>query len=282
MTWTFTRDLDSFLATAEPAAALHPAENTLVLTITAALRRHGPRFYGDGLPLFGWWRRADGTVNGWVVRTPPHPLQVGVVPAEAVPSLAHAIGEWGVTAVSAERSVADTLTASWPDRAIAQEQRLYRLAELTPPSPCPAGRARTATVADRALLIEWHRAFARDTGQSADRGESAVDDRISYGGLALWEHGGVPVSMAGMTRPAAGTVRVAPVYTPPGLRGRGYAAAVTAHISRAALDTGAAGVLLFTDIANPTSNGVYRRVGYRPLAERVVVTRAARPAVTSA
>ncbi|MFE2376443.1 GNAT family N-acetyltransferase [Streptomyces sp. NPDC059398] len=280
MTWTFTRDLDVFLATAEPAAAAHPAENTLVLTITAALRRHGPRFYGDGTPLFGWWRSADGTVDGSVVWTPPRPLQVGVVPPEAVPPLAQALGERGVTAVNAERGVADALTASWRGRTVAQEQRLYRLAELTPPSPCPAGRARTATFADRALLIEWRRAFGRDTGQSADRVESAVDDRLSYGGLSLWEHRGVPVSMAGVTRPTAGTVRVAPVYTPPGLRGRGYAAAVTAHVSRAALDAGMAEVLLFTDLANPTSNGVYQRIGYRPLAERVVVTGAGRPAVT--
>lgn len=280
MTWTFTHDLDSFLATAEPAAALHPAGNTLVLTITAALRRHGLCFYGDGAPLFGWWRSPAGVVDGVIVWTPPHPLQVGMVPDEAVLSLANAFEEWGVNAVNAERAVADALTASWPDRAIAQEQRLHRLAELTPPSPCPAGQARTATTADHELLVEWHRAFGRDTGQPVARAESSVDDRISYGGLALWEHRGVPVSMAGMTRPTAGTVRVAPVYTPPGLRGRGYAAAVTAHISRAALDAGAAEVLLFTDLANPTSNGVYRRIGYRPVADRAVVTRTAVPTVT--
>ncbi|WP_328332544.1 MULTISPECIES: GNAT family N-acetyltransferase [unclassified Streptomyces] len=280
MTWTFTRDLDDFLTTAEPAVAAHPAQNTLLLTITAALKRHGPRFYGDGAPLYGWWRSPAGAVDGAVVWTPPHPLQVGVVPDEAMPSLANAFDEWGVTAVNAERSVADALTASWPDRTTTQEQRLYRLSELIPPSPCPAGRARAATAADRELLTEWHRAFGRDTGQPVARVASSVDDRISYGGLALWEHRGVPVSMAGVTRPTAGTVRVAPVYTPPGLRGRGYAAAVTAHISRAALDAGVAGVLLFTDVANQTSNGVYRRIGYRPVADRAVVTRTLGAAVT--
>ncbi|WP_406153445.1 hypothetical protein OG217_08055 [Streptomyces sp. NBC_01023] len=209
MTWTFTRDLDDFLTTAKPAVAAHPAQNTLLLTITAALKRHGPRFYGDGAPLYGWWRSPAGAVDGAVVWTPPHPLQVGVVPDEAMPSLANAFDEWGVTAVNAERSVADALTASWPDRTTTQEQRLYRLAELIPPSPCPAGRARAATAADRELLTEWHRAFGR-----------------------------------------------------------------------AALDAGVAGVLLFTDVANQTSNGVYRRIGYRPVADRAVVTRTLGAAVT--
>jgi predicted GNAT family acetyltransferase len=72
------------------------------------------------------------------------------------------------------------------------------------------------------------------------------------------------VSLAGITRPVAGVARVAPVYTPAALRGRGYAAAVTAEISRRALEEGLA-VVLFTDVANPTSNALYQRLGYRPV-----------------
>jgi predicted GNAT family acetyltransferase len=64
-------------------------------------------------------------------------------------------------------------------------------------------------------------------------------------------------------------VRVGPVYTPPELRRRGYAAAVTAAISRAALDAGASAVLLFTDLANATSNALYQRLGYRPVEDRI-------------
>jgi predicted GNAT family acetyltransferase len=78
--------------------------------------------------------------------------------------------------------------------------------------------------------------------------------------------------MAGAQRPAAGVVRVGPVYTPPEHRGRGYGAAVTAAVSQAALDAGAAGVVLFTDLANPTSNALYERLGYRPVEDRVVLS----------
>ena len=97
-----------------------------------------------------------------------------------------------------------------------------------------------------------------------------VDDRLSYRGLTLWEAGGQPVSLAGLTRPAAGQVRVGPVYTPPGQRGQGYGGAVTWAVTRAALDAGVTGVLLFTDLANPTSNALYQRLGYRAVSDRTM------------
>ena len=76
--------------------------------------------------------------------------------------------------------------------------------------------------------------------------------------------------MAGLTRLSAGQVRVGPVYTPPGLRGNGYAGAVTCEVSQAARDAGAGQVLLFTDLANPTSNALYQRLGYEPVEDRAV------------
>lgn len=99
-----------------------------------------------------------------------------------------------------------------------------------------------------------------------------VDERTASGRLTLWETGGVPVSMAGVSLQVAGSVRVAPVYTPPEHRGHGYAAAVTAEVSRAAREAGAQEVLLFTDLANPTSNGVYQRIGYRPVSDRLLIS----------
>lgn len=38
-------------------------------------------------------------------------------------------------------------------------------------------------------------------------------------------------------------------------------------MSRAALAKGAEEVLLFADLANPTSNGLYQRIGYRPVTD---------------
>jgi predicted GNAT family acetyltransferase len=96
-----------------------------------------------------------------------------------------------------------------------------------------------------------------------------VADLLSYGGLTLWETADGPVSLAGATRAVAGQARIGPVYTPPGRRGRGFGGAVTATVSQAAKDAGVAEVLLYTDLANPTSNALYQRLGYRPVSDSV-------------
>lgn len=79
------------------------------------------------------------------------------------------------------------------------------------------------------------------------------------------------MSLAGVTRQVVGMIRVGPVYTPPELRGHGYASAVTADVSRRAREAGADEVLLYTDLANPTSNSIYQNIGYRAVEDRVVL-----------
>ncbi|MFE6183242.1 GNAT family N-acetyltransferase [Streptomyces sp. NPDC056465] len=269
MTWTFTDDVEAFLDAAGASLAARPAANTLLLTVTATLRDSGPQAYGSAPPVLGWWRGADGEVAGALVRTPPFVPILGTASAEAVDALADALPLPGI---NADRDSARTLAARWPRHRVDEEHRLYRLGTLLPPSPAPAGGPRTATTADRAVLVEWLRTFGRETGQSGDRAERIVDERTVHGGLTFWETGGVPVSLAGVSRRVAGTVRVANVYTPPEHRGRGYAAALTAEVSRAAREEGAREVLLFTDLANPTSNGVYGRIGYEAVSDRLLIT----------
>ncbi|MGW9188190.1 GNAT family N-acetyltransferase [Streptomyces rubiginosohelvolus] len=274
MTWTFTPDVDVFLASAGPSLAARPVEHTVALSVTERLRRSGTHHYGDDDPVLGWWRGPDGAVAGTLVRTPPHVALLTAVPAEAVEPLVAAL-EAGpdLDGVNADRDIAALLAARLPGYRTVQEQRLYRLGALRPPSPAPEGRARAATRADRALLVAWVRGFADATGQSKSSAEWLVDEGTERGSLTLWESGGTPVALAGRTRMLAGTVRVTLVFTPPEFRGRGYGAAVTAESSRAALAEGAAEVLLFTDLANPTSNGVYLRIGYEPVADRVQLRR---------
>lgn len=65
--------------------------------------------------------------------------------------------------------------------------------------------------------------------------------------------------------------RVVGVYTPPRSRGCGFAGAATVAATRAALAGHASEVVLFTDLANPTSNRLYQRLGYQPVEDRVVM-----------
>jgi hypothetical protein len=57
------------------------------------------------------------------------------------------------------------------------------------------------------------------------------------------------------------------VYTPPEFRGRGYASNLVAHLSQELLDEGRKFCFLFTDLANPVSNSIYQKIGYRPVSD---------------
>ncbi|MFD5815525.1 GNAT family N-acetyltransferase [Streptomyces sp. NPDC127038] len=273
--WRLTHDLDAFLGTAGDFLRSRPDRHTVALTVTEALRRRGMSQYGGSAPVFGILER-DGAVRGAFFRTPPYRLNLTSLGERDARSLAALLADarTEVPGVSADKDTAELFVEAWGLRTGARaerlrSERLYRLAGVTVPEPAPPGRARVADAGDRDLLARWYTEFAESIGEGAHRDLGAwADERISYGGVTLWETpDGTPVAMAGVTPPVAGQLRVAPVYTPAPLRGRGYAGAVTAEVSRAALATGVREVLLFTDLANPTSNGLYQRIGYRPVSD---------------
>jgi len=120
---------------------------------------------------------------------------------------------------------------------------------------------------DRELLARWYEEFCAAVGEPAGRGGHAwAQNRTRLGDVLLRETPqGEPAAMAGRSPQVAGQVRITGVYTPAPLRGRGCAGAVTAELSRAVRASGAREVVLFTDLANPTSNALYQRLGYRPV-----------------
>ena len=67
-----------------------------------------------------------------------------------------------------------------------------------------------------------------------------------------------------------GVTRISGVWTPPELRGHGYASGVVAALSTARLDAGEA-CMLYTDLANPTSNAIYQAMGYRRVGDSISI-----------
>ncbi len=283
MSWFTTGAVDEFLAQAGEFLRAEPARNTVVLTVTESLRvkTAAQTPAGRDRPLFGWWRPDAGRqVRGAFMHTPDFPVFLTFMTRQAAAELASllaASGRW-VPGVNAEKEASEAFADAWRHRTgdaaqVHRLMRLFRLDELTRPDPGPEGTPRLAAERDRDLLIEWFDAFVREVGDP-DRQDhaAAVDERLSYGGITVWEADGNSVSIAGVTRAVGGMVRVGPVYTPPALRGRGYAGAATAAVSQAALDAGATEVVLYTDLANPTSNALYQRLGYRPVEDRVTLS----------
>jgi RimJ/RimL family protein N-acetyltransferase len=277
MPWFLSDSLPEYSATVGGLLARRPAQHTILLGAIETLRAAGTRAFGAIAPVFGWWQEPDGEVSAAFLHTPPFPVALTSVPVPAAVALAQALAARARTVggVNADPGGAEAFARAWHELTgdtveLHMRSRLFQLGGLRWPNPRPPGQARVAGPADRSLLIAWSEAFHREAQSGPEDVVSMVDDRLSYRGLSLWEDAGQPVSMAGLTRIAAGQVRVGPVYTPPGLRGRGFAGAVTCVVSQAALDAGADRVLLFTDLANPTSNALYQRLGYESLEDRAV------------
>ncbi len=278
-----TADTGRFLAAAGEFLRTEPARNSVMLTVTENLRimAAAPAPAGPAAePLFGWWQASPGPVGAAFMHTPDFPAMLSGMTAHAAAELACDLAAVGrrIRGVNAGQDAADAFAAAWRDRtgdaaAVHRRMRLFRLGELIWPEHGPEGTARPAAGTDRDLLAGWFDAFTREVGDPPGQDHRAVvDERLGYGGLTVWQADGVPVSVSGRTRVVAGMVRVGPVYTPPELRGRGYAGAATAAVSQAARQAGVREVVLYTDLANPTSNALYQRLGYHPVEDRVLLS----------
>ncbi len=294
----FLTDPAAFLALADEYLAADPVVGTIVATVAHRVIEQGesPRAVGpgEGAPPH-WWLvvlDAAGRVVGTGMRSAPfepYPPYLLPMPDEAALALArelHARGEdvRGVNgALPATRLVADELARLGGGSVeVEMHTRLFELGDLLAPAPAP-GRLRLATEDDLPLVTRWWRAFHLDADAQAGREpgashhEAPADEelarRIRSGVVWLWvAPSGEPVHVTGANPPALGVARVGPVYTPPEQRGRGYAAAAVAEVSRLLRDAGSR-VCLFTDQANPVSNRLYMALGYRPVVDMVNLVR---------
>jgi uncharacterized protein len=143
--------------------------------------------------------------------------------------------------------------------------RLYELLDLGE-VPRTAGHSRQAGPTDRSLMILWTRAFQDEIGESANDTERSVDRALAAGQIWLWDQNGETTSRAVGREPVQGVVRLSGVYAPPEKRKHGYAAACVHALSKLLSDCGYR-CILYTDLGNPTSNSIYRRIGYKAVAE---------------
>lgn len=194
---------------------------------------------------------------------------------DAAAALAPACAE--LPAVRGTPSTAAAFSQAWIEATgasatVSFEETLYRLDELAPPAGI-VGEARLACPEDDELLVGWLdaffvEAFGAESDYEASR-ELLADIAKARGHVVLWTVNGEPVAMARIHGCLLGMSRIGPVYTPPAHRGRGHGAAVTAEAVRQARRIGARDVVLFADVANPVSNGIYRRLGFLPVGENV-------------
>ncbi|MCO1656932.1 GNAT family N-acetyltransferase [Pseudonocardia humida] len=273
MNVSVVEDVAEFATAVEPVLATDPTRHTITITALDAIRRGGAPV---DLMLLA---RDAGEVVGAALRSPGRHLLVEALPARFAEAAADVVarvhpGIRGVTGpVPAAEEFARALAArSGATYEVSDRNRLFELGELVSPASVP-GSARLAGEEDVDLLAHWRDEFAveaHEAGQVPVDSAAEVRRNLRLGcAEVVWEVDGVVVSQATARPVLAGMSRIGPVYTPPEHRRHGYAAAVTAAASRWALDAGAARVLLFTDLSNPTTNALYPRIGYRPVHDRV-------------
>jgi len=160
------------------------------------------------------------------------------------------------------------------------EARSVHLSHRTP------GVLRPARPDEASLCHEWCTRFAREAHDQAGRRDGPHHDggldraevRLRIAQQTLWvleDESGQVVHLTGRNGPEFGVARIGPVYTPPEHRGRGYASDVVGRLTAEGLTQGWR-MCLYTDQANPVSNGIYEALGYRPVADQaeLVITAA--------
>ncbi|MDZ5623641.1 GNAT family N-acetyltransferase [Nocardioides sp. HM23] len=286
----FFDDPAHFLDRAGDRLAAEPVVSTVVATIADRMARGGPVTSTAPYSWFAVVADAAGEIAGVAMRTapfPPYPPYLLAMQDAAAIALADALvdrgeevggvnGAFPATRVAADR-IAERVGG---EVAVSMHVRLFELGTLVDPAPTP-GRLRPAYDDEAPFALEWFRQFHVDADEQAgheglaDRAESTtLDDlreRISSGRVWMWvDDADIPLHLTAANPPAYGVARIGPV-TPREHRGRGYASAAVAEVSRRLRAEGSR-VSLFTDQANPTSNGIYVALGFEPVVDMVELT----------
>jgi uncharacterized protein len=220
-----------------------------------------------------WVVKREGKVVGAAFWTPPYKLSITEMEPDALVALARKVKKIfpDIPGVNGPKEVLPTFIRAWNTQGLQAiletSYRLYRLEQVGQVPPV-AGALKLAVPGDRELLIPWCRQFREEIRAPEKIDEKAlVEGYIQEQRLFVWEGGGGYRAMAGCSGSTPNGIRINMVYTPPGLRKRGYASNLVAALSQRFLDSGKKFCVLYTDLLNPTSNNIYQKIGYQPVCD---------------
>ena len=149
-------------------------------------------------------------------------------------------------------------------------QSIYQLSQVAP-SKNVLGKLVAAKEQELNVISKWLHEFSLEATPhqptNLEKMTALAKTKISKHEAYLWldqdEHA---VSMTLVGRPTKNGISISGVFTPKQLRGNGYASAVVASTSQVMLDKGKKFCVLYTDTANPTSNKIYKKIGFQEVA----------------
>ncbi len=253
----------AFEAAAGSWLAADACTNNLILS-----RLHAARFHDDVKS----WLAVEGGVPQLALLETPHDMVLSGGSVEGAEFLAEHL-EAEARQVVGPAEVADAFAARLERKtgragSVSMEMTFYTL-DCVAEVSSPAGCMRAATRAELDELATLAVAAEREMGVHAEERdpaeiESALRQAIGDGQQFVWTEGRGIRAMASYVSPFKYSgARIRGVYTLPAFRGRGYGSAITGALAAQLLDEGQAWVALFADNANPTSTGIYRRLGFQ-------------------
>lgn len=168
--------------------------------------------------------------------------------------------------------IAEQFVKAWKmvrrqNHAIRMRQRVYELRTVRMPL-LPPGHFRIADLTDVDTIADWLALYEEEVLIEKGKAQrSRARKAVENGTVFVWDRSGEIVSMAMAIRPIARSITISGVYTPPEYRRNGYASALVARLSQHMLDRGYHFVNLFTDLSNPISNSIYKKIGYHPVCD---------------
>lgn len=265
-------DPSAAIEAATDLVAANPVAYSVFSTVTGSLATEPHRYAAPH-----WYAIKDGrgTVVLVAMHTAPLPLHLPMAVPGAVATLADHIASQRVSLsgvngpLEGAEEFADRYLAA-TGRQIARRDGVgvYDLPVPVQPTRPVEGEHRIANESDLSLVTSWVHDFLAEVGDRPSEAEAMARRQLQVGNVSLWVARGVPVAMCWASAPYGGVVRISGVYTPPAERGHGYASGLVAAASRRQQEQGHT-CMLYTDLANPTSNKIYRALGYRYLGDDV-------------
>lgn len=218
------------------------------------------------------------------IMTPPHNLAIyatnNIIDSAAIDCLIDGIAGHPIPGVIAEKTLANFFAKAYTIRKgmtfkVSMDQRIYELTKVNQAIP-QIGTLRLLEERDMYFFPFWAEGFYAAAAYGCTTMQIPTDAEkyryhITEKNVYVLEDKGMPVSIAGFSRAMQTVIGIGRVFTPPYFRGKGYASSCVAQVSQIALDKGYTKCVLYTDLANPTSNSIYQKIGYNPICDSLML-----------
>ncbi|MBT2215245.1 GNAT family N-acetyltransferase [Virgibacillus dakarensis] len=154
---------------------------------------------------------------------------------------------------------------------IHMEQLIYQLDNVNT-VPIAEGELIPASETDHDLIAQWLVQFGIEANEhiSEEHANKAAAKFIDNQSMYVWQVKGEPVSMVNRSRRTKHSATINAVFTPDIHKQKGYATSAVATLSEKLLESGFQFCSLYTDLKNPVSNSIYKKIGYYVVGDSIV------------